>query len=436
MGWLHGSSERPSATEARLRRNLSFDVTSAVGIGATTALVGALLPTIARQNGLQPLELAMLAAAPFLANLLGVFAGRLGPRSARQLGLLRAAGAGSLLLLLLPLPTPPLVILVAIGFWMSLSFGSPFHLRLWGAMYPPRLRGRIVGILGTSRAAAAAVAALVAGIIADQLGGLTAVALVGLVGLAGSVGYLGMHSPVVDQVRTFSARGSLRAIRERPLLQRLVVAQAFYGGGLIAATPLYALVHVDRLGLPISAVGVIGILTAIATTMAFIVWGLVADRFGSSLVLALGSAFGFAAIVTYALAQDVSVLWIAAIAGGIASASIDLGISSFISDRTSLDSRAAASAGLNAITGARGILVPFAMSGLVQVGVVDVTGGLLVCAAASAIGVGLYARLRVSTRPRATAPTPVVARAPEPELTQVPEPALGSIASVDPAAAS
>ncbi len=395
VGWQRGSD---TTGEALLRRNLSFDVTAAIGIGSTTALVGALLPTIARQNGLAPLELAVLAAAPFVANLLGVFAGRVGPRTAVHLGLLRAAGAALLLALVLPLPTAVLVVAVALGFWLSMSFGSPFHLRLWGAMYPPRLRGRIVGVLGTSRAAAAAVAALGAGIVADHLGGLAAVAVVGVVGLACSLAYLGLRVSVPADARSFSARGSLRAIRERPLLRGLVLAQAFYGGGLIAAAPLYALVHVDRLGLPLSAVGVLGILTAMATTVAFLVWGAVADRFGASAVLAVGTAFGLGAIVAYALAPAVAVLWFAAAAAGIASASVDLGISTFISERTPIEERAAASAGLNAITGARGIVMPFTMSALVQAGVVDVTTGLLGCAAATAVGVGLYVRLRVVAR--------------------------------------
>ena len=40
-------------------------------------------------------------------------------------------------------------------------------------------------------------------------------------------------------------------------------------------------------------------------------------------------------------------------------------------------------AGWNAITGARGIVAAFLMSALLQVGVVDVTGGLLLCAVAT-----------------------------------------------------
>ena len=49
-------------------------------------------------------------------------------------------------------------------------------------------------------------------------------------------------------------------------------------------------------------------------------------------------------------------------------------------------------AGWNAITGARGIVAAFTMSILLQIGIVDVTSGLLLCACVSAIGVVLYAR--------------------------------------------
>ena len=85
-------------------------------------------------------------------------------------------------------------------------------------------------------------------------------------------------------------------------------------------------------------------------------------------------------------------LWVAAIAAGAGSASIDVGIASVVSDHTPLASRAAAMAGWNAITGARGIVAAFTMSILLQVGLVDVTAGLLLCAAVSAVGVVMYAR--------------------------------------------
>jgi DHA1 family inner membrane transport protein len=281
---------------------------------------------------------------------------------------------------------------VSVVFWLSLALSGPYYLRLWGTMYPSRVLGRVVGFLGSGRAAASALAALAGGVLADQIGGETAVALAGLVGLACALAYVGLRSPDTERPPTYSARDSLRALRERPVLSRIAMAQGFYGGGLIAAVPLYAIVNVDRLDLSLSDVGIIGILTAGATTLSFLVWGAVADRRGPLVAMRLGSAFGLAALVAYALAPNVAVLWVAAVAAGAGSASIDVGIASVVSDHTPLASRAAAMAGWNAITGARGIVAAFAMSIALQLGLVTVTGGLLLCAGVSAIGVIMYMR--------------------------------------------
>ena len=380
-----------SASRRAIGRNLAFDLVVAIGMGVTMALVGAILPTVARRGGLGPLGLSALAAAPFVANLLGVFAGRLGPRSTIQLTLTRGLGAMALLILFL-VPPPSVLVGVAIVFWLSLSFGGPFHLRLWGVMYPARLRGRVVGVLGMGRAAAGALAAFGGGVLADRIGGEPAVAVAGVVGVAGANGYLGLRASGAERPLPFSARQSIRALRDRPVLGRIALAQGFYGGGLIAAAPLFALVHVDRLNLSLSDVGVIGILAAIATTVAFPIWGVVADRRGAIAALQLGSAIGLLSLVGYALAPNVGVLWVAALAAGIGSASIDVGIAAAVSDQTPLVSRAAAMAGWNALTGARGIVAAFLMSALLEIGVVNLTTGLLLCAATSAFGVFLFGR--------------------------------------------
>jgi MFS family permease len=380
-----------SASRRAIGRNLALDLVVAVGMGVTMALVNAILPTVARRGGLEPLGLSALAAAPFVANLLSAFAGRFGPRTTAQLTLTRGLGAAALLVLFL-MPPAPVLVAVSVVFWLSLSFGGPFHLRLWGAMYPARLRGRVVGVLGMGRAAAGALAAFGGGVLADRIGGERAVAAAGVMGVLCAIGYVGLRAATAERPVAFSARDSVRALRERPMLGRIALAQGFYGGGLIAAAPLYALVHVDRLNLSLSDVGVIGILAAVATTVAFPIWGMVADRRGAVTALRLGSAIGLGSLVAYALAPNVLLLWLAAIVAGIGSASIDVGIAAAVSDQTPLASRAAAMAGWNAITGARGIAAAFLMSALLQLGLVDVRTGLLLCAATSGVGVLLFAR--------------------------------------------
>lgn len=380
-----------SATRRAFGRNLALDITVALGIGVTMSLVGAILPTVARLGGMDPVGLSALAAAPFVANLLGAFAGRVGPRSAAQLSLMRGVGAAALLALFL-VPTALMAVLASAVFWISYALSGPYHFRLWGAMYPARSLGRVMGVLGMTRAGAGAVAAIGGGILADRMGGSQAVALVGAIGVACALAYAGFRATTDMTPPRYSARESVRALLDRAHLRRLVLAQVFYGGGLIAASPLFALVYVDRLHLSVADVGLVGVLTAVANTLTYPLWGAFADRRGGSRTLALGSAIGVTSVLAYAFAPNVAVLWIGAVAGGIGSGAIDLGINAAVSTETPMTTRAAAMAGWNAITGPRGIVAAFLMSILIQLHLVDVTGALLLCAATSLVGVVIYAR--------------------------------------------
>ena len=108
-------SFHPSAHQRAVGRNLALDLVAAVGVGVSMALVTTLLPTMARRSGLEPIGLAALAAAPFVANLLGAFAGRVGPRSQRQLAIIRGAGSASLLVLAV-LAVAPILVAVSIAY--------------------------------------------------------------------------------------------------------------------------------------------------------------------------------------------------------------------------------------------------------------------------------------------------------------------------------
>ena len=380
-----------SASRRGAARNLALDITVAIGIGITMSLVGSILPTIARLGGLDPIGLSALAAAPFVANFLGAFAGKVGPRSVAQLSLMRGIGAAALLALFLA-PTALTAVIASAVFWLSYSLSNPYHFRLWGAMYPAAGLGRVMGVLGMTRAGAGAVAAIGGGLLADRIGGSQAVAVVGAVGVGCALAYAGFRATSHTTPPAFSPRESVRALLREPRLHRLVVGQLFYGGGVIAATPLFALVYVDRLHLSVADVGLVGVLTAVANTVTYPLWGSFADRRGGGATLAVGSAFGTFSVVAYALAPGVVVLWIGALAAGIASGAIDLGINAAVSAETPMATRAAAMAGWNAVTGPRGIVASFLMSILLQFRLVDLTGALLLCAATSVIGLVVFVR--------------------------------------------
>ncbi len=378
-----------------LRRNLLLDLTGAVGLGTTMVLVNSLLPSVARREGLEPLGLAALAAAPFLANLLGVLAGRFGPRTPRGLGLMRAAGAALLIGLVL-LPIPAFFEVIAFAFWLTIAFGIPMQHRIWAAIYPVRRRGRYLGVITTGRTAAAAVAALAGGLIADRIGGLGAIAIGGGIGvMCGLIGG-GIRASLAESGGSFAVRETWRAWQEVPALRRVGWAQVFYGGGLIAAGPLYALVQVDRLDLTLAQVGSVGVVGALAATFSSLAWGALSERRGGLGIIQLGTMLGAASIVLWAVAPSIAFLWAGAALAGLANAAMETGWPSLVAEHTSLADRAKAVAGLNALTGARGLVAPFVAPLLVQAGILGVEAALLLCAVATALGALLYSGMRPS----------------------------------------
>lgn len=386
-----GSAATLSGSGA-LRRNVGLDLVSLVGVGITVAVVASLLPGITRYAGLDPVGIAFLAAAPFVANLLGLFAGQFGPRTQRGLAAFRAGGA-LLLVVMFLLPMPMVLAALATGYWIALAFSNPVQQRLWGAMYPASQRGRLVGTVQTGKSAAAGAAVLVGGILADRVGGMTVVAFAGIVGALCALASVRIDAPLADDARSFSARESWAAFRSRPGLVQVGAAQTFYGGGLIAAGPLFALVQVDRLGLSIADIGLLGILGSVAATVACLVCGSYIDRRGAIWIMRIGSFLGLLSIALYAVAPTVAFLWLASIVAGVANASTDLGITAVLSEQVPQRDRGAAVAGFNALTGARGIIAPFAASIAVQAGVLTLTQALLLCALTTGVGALMYLRL-------------------------------------------
>jgi MFS family permease len=388
---IFGSASTLSGQGA-LRRNVMLDLISLIGVGITVSIVASLLPGISRHAGLDPVGIAFLAAAPFMANLLGVFACQWGPRSQRGLAVFRAGGA-LLLVVMFLCPVPVALAALATGYWMALAFSNPVQQRLWGAMYPASERGRLVGTVQTGKSAAAGAAVLVGGILADSVGGMTVVAFAGVVGALCAIASSRIDAPIAADARRFTARESWAAFRARPGLVQVGAAQTFYGGGLIAAGPLYALVQVDRLGLSIADIGMLGILGSVAATVACFVWGTRIDGRGAIPVMRIGTFLGLLSIAIYTVAPSVAFLWVASIIAGVANASTDMGISTVISEQVPQHERGAAVAGFNALTGARGMIAPFVASIAVQAGILSLTAALAVCAVSTAVGACMYFRL-------------------------------------------
>jgi MFS family permease len=419
-----------STARTTLVRNLAADMAMATGVGVSVSLVYALLPSIARQGGLDAFGLSLLAAAPFLANVLSVLAGRTGPHTPR--GLAVARGFGGALLVVLLLDAGPLVmVLVALGFWASISFGVPLQARLWGQMYPQAARGRLIGIVGMARAASAGVGALAGGLLADRIGGLEVVAIGGLLAVGLGAFALAIRTTETRPAEPYSVRRSLSALGSRPVLRHATLAQGFLGGGIIAAAPMLALVQVDRLGLTLAEIGTLGVVAAVATTGSYVAFGALVDRRGGVVTMRVGSLFGVLGLLVYAVAPSLPVLWLAAMALGLCSAAIEMGVQGVVAEQTPLHERGAVMAGWNALTGVRGMVAPFLGTGLMAAGLLDVAGALVGAASLSAVGLVLFVRMTTGLPARSAPPALAV----DPAVATSPAAAVATDAGPEPGAA-
>ena len=372
-----------------VQRNLLFDLSSAIGIGATMAIVGTLLPASARQQGLDAFGLAVLAALPFVANLLALFAGRIGPRTPMQLALLRSAGAASLILVLL-LPHPIVIGIVTFTFWTSFVLGAPLHQRLWSEMYPATERGRLIGIVGSGRFAAGTLALLAATLLLDGSSEGAILVLVAAIGAVSALATSRLKLESTKPVAGFAVRDSLRTIAGHRVLRRLTLAQLVFGAGLVASPPLIALVYIDRLGLGLDQVALAGLALFGTRTIAVALWGRATVRLGGLRTAAIGSLVAVSSMLLFALAPDLGTVLIASALLGAGAAALDVAWPVVIAEYAKPEEQAQAAAGLMAIMGARGLVVPFLVLVPIGLGWLDVAGGLVLCGLVTLAGAVLY----------------------------------------------
>jgi MFS family permease len=378
--------------DSAVRRDLFFDLTSWVGFGVTSALLGSMLPAIARRDGMEPVGIAILAAIPYAASLLSVTAGRVGPRAPRQLAALRVVGAAALAFVLLGSGVLWVAAAASI-FWLAHMFGMPVQQRLWGVIYPTSSRGRLLSVVSTGRYAAAGLALLLGGLLAARVDGTVVVALGGIVGavLAVSTARIA-RGDVSAAVETFSVRRALRAVLDHRPVRQATLAHALFGGGLATAVPLITLIQVDRLDLGLAAIGVTGMVGAIATLGSLLAWGAIADRHGPFAVLQAAGILGVMGLSLFAIAGDHLAVIAASVVIGVTNGAIEVAFTLLIANHVAPRQQAAANAGSNAIFGIRGLIAPVAVVTLLQLGVLDIERALALCVGAAIGGAILYLR--------------------------------------------
>jgi predicted MFS family arabinose efflux permease len=379
-------------TEARLRRNFTWDAMGALGTGLFTALVVNFLAVIARREGADPMLLAGLAAGPFAANTLAIFSGFLVPSDGRRVqfvSLLLIVGRALFFLGLLT--TGPLALLfMGLGMWLTMALVAPQQVDVWRGAYPQRLRARVLGYLRVLQTLATAVGAPLGGLLIDRLGQGALLSVGAGLGIVGAAGYSGVRSQPVAASQRFTPAASLRILAEQPRYRRLVLAWVVWGFGSFMATPLYALVLVDRFQASYADVGLLQLVGALSGLLAYFVLGQYLDRRGGFGATPIGLLLVSLVPLVYVWAPSLGFLALGYILLNVGNSASDLGWQVALVSRVDDAHRLRYQAAHTSLTGLRGVAAPFAGSLALALGL-GIAPVLIVGASLALIGASMMA---------------------------------------------
>jgi MFS family permease len=172
---------------------------------------------------------------------------------------------------------------------------------------------------------------------------------------------------------------------------RLVAAWVVWGFGALMATPLYALVLVDRFQASYAEIGLLQLAGAVSGLLAYFALGQYLDRKGGFGVTPLGMLLTAAVPVAYLFAPALPVLAVGYILLGIGTSAIDLGWQLALVARVSDEYRLRYMAAHTSITGVRGFIAPFVGTLVLSLGY-GLGPVLIISAILGVIGAVLMAR--------------------------------------------
>jgi MFS family permease len=385
----------PLDAERAVRRNFGFDAVGALGTGLFNALVVNFLAVIARREGADPLLLAALAAAPFAANILGIFSGFWVPSDrnrVRYVAIVLICGRAIFLAALLS--TGPIsLLLMGLGMWTTLAMISPLQVDIWRGSYPQRLRARVLGYLRVLQTLAGAIAAPLGGLLIEKFGHAPMLGLGASLGIVGAAGFSQVRSQPVATSRPFTPAASLRLLAEQPRYRRLIMGWVVWGFGSFMATPLYALVLVDRFQASYADIGLLQLVGAVSGLLAYLILGHSLDRRGNFIKAATPVGCVLVALVplVYLLAPNLWFLGLGFVLLSIGNSAIDLGWQLALVSHVPDEHRLRYQAAHTSITGLRGVAAPFAGSLMLGLGS-GVGAVLLLSGALGLYGAALLAR--------------------------------------------
>jgi MFS family permease len=373
--------------DRRTRWNFLSEAGNAALVGLFIGVVGPFTIPLAIRLGATPLQVALISAAPFIANLLAPYWAGLSHYS-RKLPwvivphLIWRGGMG----LVGIFAHPAALVWIFVSTHVAVAAANPAYGALVQRVYPTAIRGRLMGYVRLLLAAAMLPTALIAGGLIDRFGPQWVFLGAGACGVVGLAVYALTKEPADSPLpsgplsRPSPLQGLKLAVSDPPF-RRYLLATIIFHGGVLVAHPLYGAYQVREMGLSNVQIGYIALAWNLAWLGSFALWGRVIDWKGPRPVVIAAAAFYLGLPLAYGLGGGLfAVVLLGAMCQGIADAALDLGgwnmILSVNPDRVGQYTSAAMMA-----TGVRGAIGPFlgtALLGWVGFQATFLTAGLLI----------------------------------------------------------
>jgi predicted MFS family arabinose efflux permease len=249
----------------------TFDTIIHASLGLAAGLSAAFFAVLAARLGASPWLLALIASAPYLANLLAPFWVTQSQRRGIRRLMVGSLGAASVVLLLLGWTHSPVMFaLLVLVYYLFYGIGDPLYVALAEIVYPERT-GSSLGRVQAVFNGAHALASVVAGWLMDTLGVFITLTMAAVSTGTASVSYL--FFPNLSGREQEGRTSPLQILRQDTLIRRMVLTLMLAGTGMVMMLPVFPIIEVNKLGLDNTQIGILLALNGLTLAVTSWLWG-------------------------------------------------------------------------------------------------------------------------------------------------------------------
>ncbi len=319
-----------SIISSEIKHNLKVDALSASFFALAGGALYPFAAAIAISMGAGPLEVGLLVAAPFAAQLFTIYWGHL-CQGRKKLPFIVFPGIAARLLLfpLAFISSPAIFVSLIILHHMFLAITWPAFTSLVQKIYPISSRGSMMGLVKFVFGIFYIVAVAAAGRNIDVFGHRWVFIVAAIAGITAALIFRKIREPEEGKetaiCRRFSHRESFSIFKKFPAFKWFVLGMTCFELGKFMVQPYLPLYWMNELSLNNSSIGVIAIIVTLFWFLASPLWGIMVDRLHPIWVIVSGAGLYTLIPLIYITAPNWSGVLLAASFTGLGMAAYEVG---------------------------------------------------------------------------------------------------------------